>query len=68
MNSFQIPGTVKSFKCTRVNGSRQLEVTMEALEGGLLSFKTMIDKNQRISTLFKVWCQDMSVLLTQNLD
>lgn len=68
MYELKIPGKVKYFKCIRQGRQNQLEVFMEANEGGSLHYKTTIASSQSVSDLLKLWCNDMSILLNQNLD
>lgn len=64
----KIPGKVKYFKCIRQGGKNLLEVFMEANEGGSLHYRTTVESSQSVSDLLKLWCNDMSILLNQNLE
>ena len=62
-----IPGKVKYFKCIRSGGEHLLEVLLIANEGGSLHYKTTVESSQSVPALLKMWCNDMTILLNQNL-
>ena len=67
MSEQRIPGKVKYFKCIRNGSQHSVEVLMIANEGGSLHYKTTVESSQSVPALLKMWCNDMSILLNQNL-
>ena len=63
----RIPGKVKYFKCIRSGSVHLLEVLLVANEGGSLHYKTKVESSQSVPALLKLWCNDMTILLNQNL-